>query len=298
MKKIWSYIDRYRNRQRKKRRTSQKRMQRQSYIDNGMVPWTEGYVDYKLEQIEKSLTNRNLLAGIQNGELPSGYGYRIDERIVEYPWIFSKLPSEEVSLLDAGSTLNYGYVVNHDLIENKNLTIFTFAPEEIAYYKKRISYVYGDLREMYFKDESFDFVVSQSTIEHIDMDNSVYGYDLEHNKDKTQKSYEYMKAINEMVRVLKPSGHLLLTFPFGIFEHHGFFQQFDSEMLGRIYKTLESSGKFTTSFFKYAADGWSFASLNEVEAARSHNPHTGLGVGEDMAAHSRAVACIEFIKTN
>lgn len=82
-----------------------------------------------------------------------------------------------------------------------------------------------------FKSELFDTIICQSTLEHIDMDNSIYGYDLERRDTMQEKSYSFLKGISELLRILKPEGMLCLTFPYGKFENHGFFQQFDSEMV-------------------------------------------------------------------
>lgn len=210
--------------------------------------------------------------------------------------IFSKLTTGNTKILDAGSTFNFDFIINHPLIENNDLTIFTFAPESINFLKKRISYVYGDLRTLPFKNELFDTVVSQSTIEHIDMDNSLYGYDLSYNKNVLIKSYEFVIAIREMVRVLKRNGTLLLTFPFGKFENHGFFQQFDNEMLDKIINLLDCLGSSQVTFFQYKNDSWNFANREVASNEESYNPHTGKGKKGDFAAHSRAVACLEFKK--
>lgn len=267
------------------------------FYENGKIPWSPGYAFHKKRTIKESISNASLLEGILNKELPSNFAHRIDERVIEYSWIFSNLPQHNLKLLDAGSTFNFNYIVNHPTIENKELTIFTYAPEDVCFFKKRISYVFGDLREISLKDDYFDFVVSQSTIEHIDMDNSMYGYDITHNTKTNEKSYEYLKAISEMVRVLKDKGTLLLTFPFGKFEHHGFFQQFDREMLSRIYTFLETKGNFETTFFEYKPEGWQFSEIDNLDEIESYNPHTGKGKKDDFAAHSRAVACIKFIKS-
>lgn len=266
------------------------------YLANGQIPWSKGYNEYKISTITKNIEDKNLLHGFKNKEIPSGYGYRLDERVVEYPWLFSKLPDNEGKLMDAGSTFNFDFIVNQRVLENKNLTILTFAPENNCYYKKRISYVFDDLRNLPFRNELFDVVVSQSTIEHIDMDNSIYGYSYEHNENQKKKSYEYVKAIQEMLRVLKPKGMILLTFPFGKFENHGFFQQFDEEMLDRILKLFSIHGNYEIDFFKYENLGWRFAKKEELRNVFSYNPHNGMGKQDDNAAHCRSIACIKFIK--
>jgi SAM-dependent methyltransferase len=199
------------------------------------------------------------------------------------------------STLDAGSTFNFDFIVDHPIISQKQLTIFTYFPEENCFFKKRISYVFGDLRNICFKDSLFDEIVCQSTIEHIDMDNSIYGYSGQ--QTIGHKSYEYLKAVAELIRALKPNGKLLLTFPFGKYEYHGFFQQFDEEMLQRILELFDGNGSYNLDFFKYEKEGWRFADRSELHAIQSYNPHTGIGKLDDGAAHCRSIACIEFIKT-
>jgi SAM-dependent methyltransferase len=268
----------------------------EEYLKNGCIPWSNGYHDFKEEFINKSINNQEFLDKIKKKEDINDYGFRLDERVIEYPWIFSKLNDSNLKILDAGSTFNFDFVVNHNFIKKKELTIFTFAPESNNYSNQRISYIYGDLRELPFKNKLYDFVVSQSTIEHIDMDNSIYGYDLNFNDDDTTKSYEYIIAVMEMVRVLKSKGTLLLTFPFGKFENHGFFQQFDDEMLNRILFVFDDIGAYELDFFQYKNDSWNFATKEELRNVVSYNPHSGKGKLDDGAAHCRSVVCVHFIK--
>jgi SAM-dependent methyltransferase len=124
----------------------------------------------------------------------------------------------------------------------------------------------------------------------------MYGYKEAHAREG--KSYEYMKAISELHRVLRPGGKLLLTFPFGKFEHHGFFQQVDKEMIDRIIEMLSNSGSVEVDYLKYEKNGWRFALQQELHHVQSYNPHTGDGKLNDGAAHSRSIACIQYIKRN
>ncbi len=265
-----------------------------TYIKNGRIPWSEGYVEYKYKLIKEVLNSEQQLSFFRNKNLPADFAIGIDERIVEYPWIFSRLSVDKNTLLDAGSTFNFDFIVEHPTIKSKEMTIYTFYPEKYCFFKQRINYVFGDLRDMYFKNEVFDEIVCQSTIEHIDMDNSIYGYEKTHLKEG--KSYEYLKVVQEIIRVLNPGGKLLLTFPFGKFENHGFFQQFDEEMLSRIINLLKNEGRLEIDYFKYEKNGWRFAKQEELYNTASFNPHTGDGKLDDGAAHSRSIACIQWIK--
>lgn len=268
-----------------------------NFFKNGQIPWSEGYAVHKEETIIKNISDGGILDEFSNKRVPINYGFRLDERIVEYPWIFANLQKNKTVFLDAGSTFNFEYLLNNELIENKEKYIYTFYPEDKSFNQKKISYVYGDLRDLPFKNDFFEEVVCQSTIEHIDMDNSMYGYDLKSTLDVvTSKSYEYLKVIDELLRVLKTNGQLLLTFPYGKFENHGFFQQFDVEMVVRITDKMKNLGGCELTFFKYLPEGWIVASQEECNDSESFNPHTQIGKKDDFAAHSRAICCVKFIK--
>jgi ubiquinone/menaquinone biosynthesis C-methylase UbiE len=176
------------------------------------------------------------------------------------------------------------------------MTIYTYAPEVNNFNNKGISYIYGDLREVPFNDRWFDDIVCQSTLEHFDMDNSIYGYVEGSKKIFGEKSYDFMKAVVELERVLKNKGLLLITVPFGRYEHHGFFQQFDKEMIKRITSFLQTRGSLNNIYFKYIEQGWHLSNEEECESSYSFNPHTSVGKGNDGAAHCRAICCIRYIK--
>ncbi|MFV0572547.1 MAG: methyltransferase domain-containing protein [Xanthomarina gelatinilytica] len=283
-------------RDQEKKISLQKKIRKQ-FVQNGQIPWSEGYNAFKEESIIKSISNESLLSELSLNRVPTNFGYRLDERIIEYPWIFSNLKKEPTLFLDAGSTFNFKYILDHNYISIKKKYIYTYYPERKSYNDKKISYIYGDLRELPFKNEFFEEIVCQSTIEHIDMDNSIYGYDLESSIAKTaNKSYEYLKVINELIRVLKPNGQLLLTFPYGKFENHGFFQQLDSEMVEKITDIMTGSGIYDIIFYKYLPNGWTIASKEDCNESESFNPHTQIGKRNDYAAHSRAICCLKFIK--
>ncbi len=53
-------------------------------------------------------------------------------------------------VLDAGSVLNHAHVL--DGLPHGDLTIVTLEPEPHAFFARRISYVYADLRELPFRD--------------------------------------------------------------------------------------------------------------------------------------------------
>ena len=265
------------------------------YKSKGSIPWSEGYNEYKWQSINAAISNTDFLNNVAKKILPQQFGQYLDERIVEYSWIFSRKLSWRGKFLDAGSTFNFESIISHKFLAHSQSYIYTYYPEQNNFSRRRISYIYGDLRYLPFRESFFDTVVCQSTLEHIDMDNSMYGYELSNNQAKG-KSYEYLTVVEELVRVTRSAGTILLTFPFGKFENHGFFQQFDSEMVDRMLSLISRKCNVSETYFKYLQTGWIFSNRQECCFAESYNPHTGIGKGNDNAAHSRAICCLEITK--
>lgn len=269
---------------------------KKAYFKKGQIPWSRGYGIVRQDLIYKSIYNEKFNIDISNRKLPKDYGFRIDERIVELPWLLAKMSEGEGSLLDAGSSLNYDYIIDHPKVKNKKITIYTYSPEYCNYNERGISYIYGDLRSMPFKDNLFDQIACISTLEHIDMDNSMYGYQIPNNGWSNEKSFEFLKAVKELIRILKPGGKLFITVPYGKFENHGFFQQFDEELVHRMKEVLQSSGNVVEDYFQYVEGCWQFSNSESCRNSISFNPHTNVGKLDDGAAHCRAICSLIIIK--
>jgi hypothetical protein len=72
-------------------------------LARGKKPMSTGYGVYKERCISEILSSGTF----DPERLGSRYGVGLDERVVESPWLFSRLPSEPGRLLDAGSVLNF-----------------------------------------------------------------------------------------------------------------------------------------------------------------------------------------------
>ena len=259
------------------------------FIIHGRKPWAIGYNAYKEKEIKNIISMNSFPIAISN----KGYGFRIDERIVEYPWFFSRLPVHEGNLLDAGSVLNYEYLISNKLIKSKNLFISTLAPERNSYWERGISYIFEDLRRTCYRDGFFNWVVCLSTIEHIGLDNTrLYTKD---NSKKENDPDSFLSAITEFKRILKPGGILYLSFPFGEKKNHGWFQVFDGAMVDNLIKTFSPSST-KEIIFKYEKDGWRVSSRDESKNATCFDIHRQNKYDEDYAAFSRAIVCLEMVK--
>jgi len=262
------------------------------YLMSQRKPWTPGYGEYKYNFLGEFINSKEL-SFFQKGSLPSKYGYRMDERLVEYPWFFSRLKDHENIILDAGSVLNFKQILLADKLINKNIYISTLSYEGRPEIQPSPSYIYEDLRNMCFKEGFFDAICSLSTLEHIGFDNTMI-YTLDVSKKENDK-YAHLAALKEFHRTLKKNGTLYLSMPFGKYKNHGWFQVFDSEMINGVVDAFRAS-KVIKTFFRYDNDQWNFSTETNCQDGYCFDIHKSNKYEADYLAFSRCVVCLEMIK--
>ncbi len=216
----------------------------------------------------------------------------MDERVVEYPWVFGQLPSEPGTALDAGSAFNHRFLIDRLPFPTSNLTICTLAPEKRCFWNLGISYVFDDLRASRFANGAFNVVLSVSTIEHIGLDNEML-YTSDSSK-RESSPHGYLAAVKEFRRILKPGGVCLITVPFGRARNHGWFQVFDASMVQLV---VEAFGPSTSSvdYFGFSSNGWAPAMPETLSDATFFDIHAQSILDLDRAAGARAIACIRLV---
>lgn len=261
----------------------------QAFLASGNKPWTPGYELHKQLTIERAINDPTLDLNV----LPRGFGWRLDERVVEYPWLLSRLPEGEGKILDAGSSLNHSYLLRHPKLAQKRCYIVTLAPESSAAWDKGVSYLYEDLRELSFKDNCFDLVTCISTLEHVGLDNTFL-----YTSDATKKEVDaaaFVDCLRQLKRVITSGGRLFLSVPYGRAVHHGWFQVFDAQKVDEIVAAFSPTA-YTETIFRYEADGWVCSSREDAAGATYFDIHKSKDYDPDYAAASRAVACLELVK--
>lgn len=251
-------------------------------------PFSPGYQTAKLRTIKSAIE----LGVARDGQnLPAGYGIAMDERVVEYPWLFARLRPDVGKMLDAGSALNHDYLLERPPLKGADLTIMTLAPEKDCYWYQGFSYVFGDLRRTMFADETFDTIASISTIEHIGLDNTMLytGNPADAEKDEGG----FAPAVKEFKRILKPGGSCFISLPFGKRANLGWYQVFDRAMVDRVVEVFAPNW-YHVDYFGYSRGGWQQSSPEALKGATVYDVHTGQGWSDDRAASSRAIACLHL----
>jgi SAM-dependent methyltransferase len=183
-----------------------------------------------------------------------------DERVIEIPWVLSRLRS-------AGRVLEVGYAFAETaylgglLRSGVELVGVDLATREVD----GMEAVAADVRDLPFDDDSFDQVLLVSTLEHVGADNTVYGLDVEGGGGDGGDAR--LAALRELGRVLRGDGSLLVTVPLGEPSDHGWFRQDDENGWAGLYA---QAGFFLeeSEAYELTPEGWRAAPAFEPEGVR------------------------------
>lgn len=258
----------------------------------GRVPWAFGYPIHREVAIRRALGEKELLKAFADGEeLPRNFGIGLDERIVEYAWLISRLRPEAGRLLDAGSCLNHKFLLSHEPLCNRSIVCYTLAPERYICGRPNVSYVYGDLRSTILADRAFAEIACISTLEHVGMDNTRFYCRDEQFRESDEQAY--LGVVRELGRLVSDRGRIYITVPFGRYGNHGWFQQFDAQMVRSVCQAVSASA--TVDVFRYKRDGWQRSTLEDSAECEYFDIHAKpRRKQQDLAAAARAVACIQL----
>jgi SAM-dependent methyltransferase len=173
---------------------------------------------------------------------------RADERVVEIPWVLSRLRTRG-RVLDVGYAFAEAAYLAALLRADVDLAGVDLAERDV----EGLELVQADVRSLPFADRSFDQVLLVSTLEHVGADNSVYG--IEGDRDDGARE----AALRELARVLTRNGSLLVTVPLGEPEDHGWFRQDDERGWTSLFTR---AGCFVEELelYELGPEGWRAAS--------------------------------------
>ena len=198
-----------------------------------------------------------------------------DERAIEIPWCLARYDGER-RVLDVGTANAIpAYVDGLRALD---------APELVTVDLAEPADVVADVRSLPFEDGSFDLAFCVSTLEHVGLDNSVYGLGAERDESGPER------ALRELRRV---AARVLASVPVGVADDQGW--QIVRPALEWV-GLFERSGfvVFEDELYVHADDGWRTASLAEADAARYGGP--GPGAGAVLLAELRPARLNEKVR--
>ena len=179
-----------------------------------------------------------------------------DERVVEIPWVLSRLRSSG-RILEVGYAFAEAAYLAGLLRAGVELVGVDLAERGIEGMETSVA----DVRALPFPEGTFDQVLLVSTLEHVGADNTVYG--LEAERDGAAR----LDALRELGRVLRHGGSMLVTVPLGEPGDHGWFRQEDergwTSLFARAGLFVEES-----EAYELGLEGWRAAPAFRPEGVR------------------------------
>lgn len=221
--------------------------------------------------------------------LPSPYGRGLPERVVELVLAHSTY-SPGARVLDVGHSniMECHRRFLTTLVQPRHLTGIDIASPEYdtrVYYERSIM---GDITDTGLPSFSFDLIWCVSTLEHVGMDNSVY------TENFVRRTGMDATALAEMVRLLAPGGLLLVTVPFGRYEDHGWFRNYDRATWTDLLSTVRPGVKVSELYFGYQPDrGWEAVEASSLSSTGYKTYSNAGAAGLAAAVFRRARASNE-----
>lgn len=211
--------------------------------------------------------------------LPSPFAVGLNERAVEL-MLARLIYSPNKDVLDIGHA---NAKPSHrkflaGLPEPRQLTGIDIAEpvyDTKPYYKKSVR---ADITMNPFSDNTFDVIWCISTLEHFGMDISMYTDEFIRDTGLAGK------ALQEIIRMLKPGGKLLLTVPYGRFEDLKWLINYDAAHWNRLLDVVRQQVLITEWYFRHTQhSGWQIAPPEELTYTGYHDQHN-FGAGGLVAA--------------
>lgn len=244
------------------------------------VPISILYEEYAIKIMEdvlalrtKQISHHSELSDIGQGTIwtrsqisTSSYPYPI--RRAEFPWAINKANLYgSMKILDIGSGVSqfpiYLASRGHEVysIDNDETLVNKIAPKLAEWSGTNVNYSLGDVIQIKFEDNTFDRIFCISVLEHLE-EELVNGKYVSYKKKNLD-----IKAIAEMLRVLKPGGILVITVEWSEVP-----EEERSYKLQDIYKRLLRDYRHLLATDKKPEIDWQVTSKQCLDAWRSFPP--------------------------
>lgn len=259
----------------------------------GRTPHGYGYNMARWTDIERDVSRSDGRYG--------WHGSGFDERAVEYPWVFHRVAALKASadrVLDMGSVMNFPRVLAWwRAAKHPPLSIVTLAYEGHAHVSQDVRYEFGDMRRLPYRDEWFGVVLCLSTMEHVGMDNAVYGEAAAAVATSRDPNAETAVAMAELRRVTRPGGTIMVSVPFGRRANRGWFRVYDQADIALL---AASAGwrQVALRVFRSTKEGWRECAPADASDAGYNEPTGGTATKTAPAwvAGAEAVALLELTR--
>ncbi len=204
--------------------------------------------------------------------LPAPYGKGMTERVVEI--LIARLthaPGKRILDVGHANAMEAHLRMVRSLPRPLDITGIDITPAGDAVRSLYTCSVVQDVTKTDFPDGAFDLIWCISAIEHFGMDNSLYTsrYALDGEMD--------MRAIKEMMRILRVGGTLYISVPFGRYEDHGWLRNYDMERWQKLLALARPHARVDEFYFQYSdREGWRLADPGDLSEVGYHD-HKNLG---------------------
>lgn len=204
--------------------------------------------------------------------LPRVFGRRMNERVVEI--LVARLTYRPgAKILDVGhaNIMNAHARMLASLPGPVDITGIDITPADDSIRSLYTRSIVGDVANTEFPEGCFDLVWCISAIEHFGMDNALYTSRFALDADLD------LRALQEMMRVLRIGGMLYLSVPFGKYEDHGWLRNYDRDRWQRLLGVARPGARIDELYFGYSdSRGWRCVPAEELSGV-GYDDHRNSG---------------------
>lgn len=207
--------------------------------------------------------------------LPMQYGRNLPERVVEIFFArFYYKPGLKVLDVGCANAMECHLRMVRNLEPPRDIVGIDISVPSARTRRCYDRFLHESIVSSRIEAESFDLIWCISALEHFGMDNSSYTDQFILSEDMD------VQAVKEMVRILPRGGRLLVTVPYGKYENHTWFRNYDADHLRSLLAPVGCHAEIQTSYYRHThGAGWRAASVEELEHVGYYDQSNGGSAG-------------------